>query len=303
MNRICNLALVTALSLAIQAAGCSSSPLNPRPKRHCLDGAQIDSTKLVADDNPVFSNGGEWIAFRGLYDSAGNFARGIYLTDTCGSVRMSLGIDGIAHEWMPGDSELVLVIGENLYLYNLNSKQTLDLRTTVRFPVPFDVSRTKRQIYYKAAPPSGIGPSWIWRLDLNTGVKDTIIGGGAGEPAISPNDSLLAFVAPGPFLVVLDLYGYTVDTLAELALAPRWSNDGSMIAFNHFTAPNTRVGIADTSGKVVILDNGISINASVDFTPDDGGVVFSSEFLIGITRYSHIWKTDIKSLVSHPVTR
>ncbi len=154
--------------------------------------------------SPSWSTDGTRIAFHSAWDSLGNLVFGWYETDTLGTFKKPLGIDGATMRWMPGDSQIVTNSGADFVLFNLNTKQSTLLGLTSA-QVIFDVSPSGEYLYYTQKIPDSGNVTGIYRFNFQTLEITKIIGGFALVPEISEGDSLLAFVRPGPIPYILNI--------------------------------------------------------------------------------------------------
>jgi hypothetical protein len=196
---------VVLIPLFLLAWSCGSSPTPPLPS------VPVDSICDVPPagppssiHSPSWSTDGTRIAFHSAWDSLGNLVFGWYETDTLGSFKKPMGIDGATMRWMPGDSQIVTNAGSDFLLFNLNSKQSTLLGLNAR-QVIFDVSLSGKYLYFTQVIPDSGDTTGIYRYDFLTQQEEMVIGGFALAPRISSGDSLLAFVRPGPILYTINL--------------------------------------------------------------------------------------------------
>jgi Tol biopolymer transport system component len=247
--------VVLTLLLLLVGGSCGSSPSRSSGIPVCNLPPFGPGTSI---HSPSWSTDGTRIAFHSAWDSLGNLVFGWYETDTLGSFKKPLGIDGATMHWMPGDSQIVTNAGSDFVLFNLNTKQSTLLGLTSRQPI-FDISPSGKYLYFTQTIPNSGDTTGIYRYDFQSRETVMIVGGFALVPSISDGDSLLAFIKPGPIPYLLNL---NTDEVGEIDtglpsdddfLKMEWINGNSLLVKTFLR----RVGVVTFDGRFEFVTCGL----------------------------------------------
>ena len=279
---------VVAVFLALTAGFCDSPTRSFGPRKPACWKPLVDTTgsAIVADRSPVWSPSGNLLVYKSFFDSCNSANEGIYVTDMVGVRKDKLDIDGNFFRWLPGDSELVVNVGDffggEIAKYNTSTATTTPMGINT-FTLQFDVSKDGRYLFYD--------DGFIRRRDLQTG-EDTALIEFGGHPAISPDGSLLVY-AVGT-INLLELGTGKIDTLAPKGTFPSWSPDGLFLVYYHPT--KLEIHKVDLAGNTTVLARGIG---APTITPDGKQVYFPWTE----NNVMHIWRVNIDGTGLEQFTR
>ncbi len=246
----------------------------------------------IAETNPAFSNNGERIAFLSAFDSMGNAALGIYISDSTGEQKFPTGVLGPKVEWLTGDSELIintgLYGGGELVLYHLGSQIVRSLGISTYLPA-FDVSKDGKYLFYVGPTIDSTHSSGIYRYSLIDSSVEAITDG--TEPSVSQDGSKLVF--SGKTICYYLFNDSSQQCTGFQGRHPIWTHDGQSIVYNNSKG---EIFVADLSGNTRYLVDG---QGSMDISPDGSTLLFArvaSDFLI------HIWRINLDGTGLQQVT-
>ncbi len=207
-------------------------------------GEPLQLTHDVRDDYaPAWSPDGQWVAF--LSDRGRQTDVWLVPSDGGTEVRVTDNADvETALRWRPGTNELkyeVLTQREALWAHSLADNSELRLTTDpVRLATSFDVNRDGSKVVFAVIRGGGV-------LDLLTAP----VAGGAPEPLVSNSSN-------------------NTD--------PRWSPDGSTVAFTSNRTGNDDIFVVDGAGGAPrALTSWSSNEGNPRWMPDGSGVYFLSD--------------------------
>jgi len=192
---------------------------------------------------------------------------------------------GGAAAWLPGEAGLVFqwaVPGgagsTHLFVTDLtgNSRELLPYGSYPR------VTRDGAWIYFEKASGSGE----IWRVHVDGTGLERIIAGGAGSPDPSPDGSGLVFWSAGLALTFRNLATGADTPLGVTGLRPRWSPNGTRIAYWWGPLGNTHpmatgaifiVNADGTGARQVSADGRLYRSWGLDWSPDGQWLVARSD--------------------------
>lgn len=247
----------------------------------------------VAETNPAISSDGKQMAFYGAFDSIGNVAPGIYISDSDGKNKRPTGVFGTTVVWLPGDSELIIntgiFAGGELVSYNLDSHEVSPLGIET-FRLVFAISSDGKFLYYVGSPIDSTYSSGIYRYSLEGGIVEAIVGG--DSPSISKDGSILVFsrsticyfLFPDSSQICFGFNGRN----------PIWTHDDQSIVYNNSRG---EIYIADLSGNSRHLVDG---EGAMDISSNGQSVLFArvaEDFQI------HIWRINLDGTGLQQITQ